>query len=158
MAALAGCTGESPSPTSASSPTPSPLSTVQPYHPIEKVGLRGEPVPRDSCPVLRSRSNGAVGNPEPSVAIPEPDAFLICQSGMVPVIEADALGFTEIKKAAELRDPKNPPNACLAYADAPLSVVAETPSGSFQHYLPEDGCGHYQRAIKRAIHSAWPEG
>lgn len=155
---LSGCNGESPSPASASSPPPSPLRTVQPHHPMENVGLRGQPVPRDSCPVVRSLSNGAVGNPEPSVAIFEPDSFLICQSGRVPVIKADTLGFSKIEQAAEMHDPIKTPNVCLGYGDVTRSIVAQTSSGSFQVYLPEDGCGHYQGAIKKAIHSAWPEG
>ena len=161
VAALSACTGDSPTPSDATAaPSSSPLKTVQPHTPMQTVGLRGEPVPRHSCPLLKSRSTGAVGNPEPRVAIPEPDAFVICQEpGMAaPFIKADTLAFMEIERAASHADPKNPPDACLAYAAAPKSVVALTSEGSFQVYLPEDGCGHYQHAIRRAINSAWPEG
>jgi hypothetical protein len=120
-------------------------------------GLRGVPIKHDSCP---APGPATTENPRPTKRIDHPDAFVICATkGMaVPYIRRGYLTFPQLRESLSNLDAKTSQTCGADRRGIPLSVVAETRRGSYHVHLPEDSCSRYQRAVRRAVLTSWPEG
>lgn len=158
LPALSGCSSTASPPVAPTTSRPSPSASAPEAQGV--AGLRGRAVSALDC-----RTAAAL----PSIIEQTPISgeltrLVICPSnpaGKAITLDASTgSALNRLRLALSLPDQllasTASPIACLAYADAPVIVLAETSTGRWQLYVPTDPCDHYLPAVRSAIAAAIP--
>jgi hypothetical protein len=122
--------------------TPTPATPT-----VATPGLRGAHLETISCP--RSAIDGPTEPPWPLEAVPAVSEFVWCRRAGTGqkdrTVAPGQVGFDQL--ATFLGQPNQVPVSqnyeCLDYANAPIQLLARTPTGQYWLEIPHDVCSHH---------------